>query len=61
MTGPGVLGSRLRNGAQVLRYYGVHIYIGMIMGRIMPPHHRCFINMFLIPACVSSSTPMLLR
>lgn len=26
MTGPGVLGSRLRNGAQAFRYNGVHIY-----------------------------------
>ena len=61
MTRPGVLGSRLRNGVQALRYHGVRIYIGMIMGKIMPPHHRCFINMFLIPACISSSIPILLR
>ena len=61
MTGPGVLRSRLKNGVQALQYYGVLIYIGMIMDKIMPPRHRCFINMFLIPACISSSTPMLLR
>ena len=53
MTGTGILGSRLR--------FGVHIYKGMIMGNMMPPPHDCFINMFLIPACISSSTPILLR
>ena len=61
MTGPGVSGVSVDGWVQALRYCGVLKYIGTIMGSIMPPRHRCFINMFLIPACISSSTPRFLR